>query len=90
MSRRPCAISLRGSNGQPLRGIKFVVERAPEPVPEMGYVTGPDGGARLGLPPGDATIRFFLPDGTSQTSVLRIAEESGRTYVVQLVTGDWT
>lgn len=88
MSRRPCTLSLRGSNGQPLAGIKFVVERAQEPVPEMGYVTGPDGEAHLGLPPGEATIRFFLPDGSSQTSVLRIAQEPGRAYVVQLLTGD--
>ena len=88
MSRFPCILSLLGSNGQPLAGIKFVVERALEPVPEMAYVTGPDGEARLGLPPGEVIIRFFLPDSTSQTSVLRIAEGLGCKYVVRLVTGD--
>lgn len=83
-------LSLQGSNGQPLAGVKFVVEHAQEPVPEMGYITGPGGQAHVGLPPGEATIRFFLPDGTSQTSVLRTAQEPGRTYVVQLTTGDRT
>jgi hypothetical protein len=84
--RHACILIVQGSNGEPLSGIKFVVERAQEPVPEMAYVTGPDGHARVGLPPGEATIRFFFPDGTSQTSVHRIAVESGRKYMVQLVT----
>lgn len=66
--------------------MRFAVEQAAEPVPEMAYVTGSDGHASIGLPAGEATLRFFLPGGTSQTSMLRIGQKPGRTYVVRLAT----
>jgi hypothetical protein len=64
--------------------VKFAVEQAAAPVPELAYVTDSDGHARIGLPAGEATLRFFLPGGRSETSVLRIANEPGRIYVVRL------
>ena len=84
MFRHPCTLIVRGSNGQPLAGIRFVVERAQGPVPELGYVTGPGGEATVGLPAGEATIRFFLPNGTSRTSVLEIGSESACSYSVTI------
>ena len=84
VKRLPCILFVRASNGQPLAGIKFVVERAQGPVPEIAYVTGHDGNARVGLPPGETVIRFFLSDGTSQTASLTVADELDRTYSVQL------
>lgn len=86
MSRHPCTLIVRGSDGLPLAGIRFVVEQAQEPVPEMGYVTGPDGQAHVGLPAGEATIRFFLPQGRSQKSVLDIDPQSAHPYSVTLAT----
>jgi len=63
-----------------------VIEGAQEPVPEMAYVTGHDGHAQVGLPPGLATIRFFLPDGTTQTALVDVDPTSARTYPVRLGT----
>jgi hypothetical protein len=63
-----------------------VVEQASEPVPELAYVTGADGRASVGLPPGEVGVRFFLPDGTAQTAALHVAAEAGREYVVRLPT----
>ena len=63
-----------------------MVEQASEPVPELAYVTGSDGRASVGLPPGDVSVRFFLPDGTAHTAALHVAPEAGREYVVRLPT----
>lgn len=86
MARHPCIVTVRGSNGNPLAHIRFVVESAPEPVPEMGYVTDADGQAHIGLPAGDVTLRFFLPDGTRHMCALRIGDAPGRTYIVKVAT----
>jgi len=67
---------------------KFVVEKAEGPVPEIAYVTGADGVARLGLPPGKVSLRFFLPDGRSCSVLLAITGEPNRTYEVQIEDGD--
>jgi len=64
--------------------VRFVVEQASEPVPELAYVTGSDGRASVGLPPGGVSVRFFLPDGTAHTAALQVAAEPGREYVVRL------
>ena len=87
MARLQCTLVVEGSGGEPLARVKFAVEKASEPVPEMAYMTGPDGRASVGLPPGDVSVRFFLPDGSAQTADLRIEPASGREYVVRLATG---
>ncbi len=84
VARHPCIVAVRGSNGKPLAHIRFVVESAPEPVPEMGYVTDVDGQAHIGLPTGDVVLRFFLPDGASRQCALRIGDAPARTYVVKV------
>jgi hypothetical protein len=63
------------------------VERATEAVPEIAYVTDVQGSSHVGLPAGEATLRFFMPDGSSQAIVLQIDQEPGRTYAVKLLTG---
>ena len=61
-----------------------MVEHASEPMPEIGYVTGPDGTARAGLPPGETSLRFFLRDGGSQVVEVRVRDEADATYTVIL------
>ena len=53
-------------------------------MPEIGYVTGQDGTAHAGLPPGEASLRFFLPDGRSEVVVMRVRDEPYATYTVTL------
>jgi hypothetical protein len=90
VARLPCTVIVRGSNEESIAGIKFVVERATESVPEIAYVTDAQGSAHVGLPVGEATLRFFLPDGASQAVVVRVDREPGRTYTVKLPTGGRT
>lgn len=59
-----------------------MVEHASEPMPEIGYVTGPDGVARAGLPPGEASLRFFLRDDGSQVVVVKVRDEADAAYQV--------
>lgn len=87
MPRGPCLLQFQGPDARPLAGVPFVVERAAEPVPEIAYVTGRGGEAQVGLPPGEVSLRVFLPDGTSQLSQLRIGDGPGSTYVVRLLAG---
>ena len=75
---------MRSAGGEPLPGTRFAVERASEPMPELGYVTGPDGTAHAGLPPGETQLRFFLRDGGSQVVEVRVREEADATYAVVL------
>lgn len=86
MKRLPCLLHITQRDGRPLSGVKFVVEEAESPVPEIGYVTGADGGARVGLPPGQVRLRFFLPDDTNRSISLAIADEPNKTYDVLLDT----
>jgi hypothetical protein len=55
-------------------------------MPEIGYVTGPDGTARAGLPPGEASLRFFLPDGSNQVVIVEVGDDGGAVYKVVLNT----
>ena len=84
MARLACTLVVRSTSGEPLPGTRFVVEDAAEPMPEIAYVTGPDGTARTGLPPGDASLRFFLRDGRSQLVVLQVRDEPDASYAVNL------
>lgn len=84
MARFPCTLVVRNADGEPLPGTQFAVEHAAEPMPELGYVTGPDGSAHAGLPPGETHLRFFLRDGSSQVTVLGIRDEPNATYDVTL------
>jgi hypothetical protein len=68
--------------------VRFVVEQAEAPVPEIGYVTGPDGNARIGLPAGRVRLRFFLSNGASSSIPLAITPDENRTYDVRLDTAD--
>lgn len=76
---------MHSPSGKPLAGARFAVERASEPMPELCYVTGPDGSAHVGLPPGETQLRFFLRDGRSQIVVLKVSDEPDATYDVTLV-----
>lgn len=84
VARLPCTLVVRSADGEPLPGTRFAVERASEPMPELGYVTGPDGTAHAGLPPGETQLRFFLRDGGSQAVVLGVRDEPDATYDVTL------
>jgi hypothetical protein len=84
VARLACTLVVRSTSGEQLPGTKFVVEHASEPMPEIGYVTGPDGAARAGLPPGETSLRFFLPDGGSQVVEVRVRDEVDATYAVIL------
>ena len=84
VARLPCTLVVRCANGEPLPGTRFTVERATERMPELGYVTGPDGSAHAGLPPGETQLRFFLRDGGSQAVVLEVRDEPDATYDVTL------
>ena len=53
-------------------------------MPELGYVTGPDGIACAGLPPGETQLRFFWRDGGSQLVEVRVREEADATYAIVL------
>lgn len=53
-------------------------------MPELGYVTGLDGSAHAGLPPGETQLRFFLRDGGSQVVLLGVRDEPNATYDVTL------
>ncbi|MHA6130458.1 hypothetical protein ACX3YD_30540 [Pseudomonas fluorescens group sp. PF-1] len=55
-------------------------------MPEIGYVTGPDGTARAGLPPGEVSLRFFLPDGSNQAVIVAVGDDEGAVYKVVLNT----
>lgn len=77
---------VRSTTGDPIPDVGFVVEHASEPMPEIGYVTGTDGTARVGLPPGKASLRFFLPDGRSQVVIIAAGNEVGAEYSVVLNT----
>ena len=50
-------------------------------MPEIGYVSGADGVAHVGLPPGEALLRFFLRGG-SQVVVVRVRHEADAAYEV--------
>lgn len=84
MARLPCTLIVRNADGEPLPGTRFTVERASEPMPELGYVTGPDGSAHAGLPLGETQLRFFPRGGGSQVAVLRVRNELNTTYEVTL------
>lgn len=83
MRRIACVLRVTGRGGRPLAGMMLVVEQASAPVPEMAYVTDDAGGARLGLPPGPAVIRFFRGD-YSRRVTLTIEDAPDRTYEVVL------
>ena len=78
MPRLACTLVVRNTGGEPLPGTRFVVEHASEPMPEIGYVTGADGVAHAGLPPGEALLRFFLRGGGSQVVVVSAYEPFDR------------
>lgn len=82
MPRHACTLVVRNTGGEPLPGTRFVVERASEPMPEIGYVTGADGVAHAGLPPGEALLRFFLRGGGSQVVVVKVRHEADAAYEV--------
>jgi len=84
LARLACTLVVRSASGEPLPEARFVVEQASEPVPELCYVTGPDGMARTGLPPGETALRFFLPDGRSQLVEMKVRGEADATYWVTL------
>lgn len=65
-----------------MAGTRLAVEAAAEPTPELAYITGPDGAASIGLPPGEVRLRVFLPDGTSRATRLRVGDEPGGRYEV--------
>jgi hypothetical protein len=80
--RLACNLVVRNAGGAPLPGARFVVEGANEPMPEIGYVTGADGAAHAGLPPGPVSLRLFLPDGRSEVVMVDVSDEEGATYQV--------
>lgn len=84
MTRLACTLVVRSRSGAQLPGTRFVVEHASEAVPEIGYVTGPDGTARAGLPQGKTSLRFFLRDGSSQVVEVRVRDDADATYAVIL------
>ena len=86
MARLACTLVVRSLSGELLPGTRFVVEHASEPMPEICYITGPDGTARAGLPPGETSLRFFMPDGGSQVVEVRVRDEADTTYAVILDT----
>lgn len=86
MSRHLCTVAVRGSKGEALAQIPFSIEQASEPVPEMAYVTDAAGMASVGLPPGPARMRFFLPDGSSQVATVTALDQPGTTYELTLAT----
>jgi hypothetical protein len=84
VERLPCYLRVTTRNGRPLAGVTFAVEQAEGPVPEIAYTTGPDGVARIGLPPGKVALRFFLADGRQQPVSLTIRAEPEQTYDVTI------
>jgi hypothetical protein len=50
-------------HGQPCAGVSIAVIVAEGPTPEIAYLTDEEGGVRIGLPPGKATLEAFLPGG---------------------------
>jgi len=84
VERLPCYLRVTTRNGRPLAGVTFVVERAEGPVPEIAYTTGPDGIARIGLPPGPVGLRFFLSRGRDQSVSLTIGTNPEQTYDVTI------
>lgn len=84
MERLPCYLRVTTRNGRPLAGVTFAVEQAAAPVPEIAYTTGADGVARIGLPPGRVSLRFFLADGRQQSVSLTIGTEPEQTYDVKI------
>jgi hypothetical protein len=87
--RLACNLVVRNAGGEPLPGVRFVVEGASEPMPEIGYVTGADGVAHAGLPPGRAALRFFLLDGSSEVVAVKVSDEAGATYQVVVGSKAW-
>lgn len=62
---------------RPRAGIRLAVLSAQGPVPELGYVTGEDGSARIGLPPGPATLEAIDPEGDRQLFEIEAGQSQG-------------
>jgi hypothetical protein len=82
MNRRQCLLHFTTRDGRSLAGASFAVEHAEAPVPEMAYVTGPDGVARIGLPPGTVTLRVFPVSGMSRLVSLVITDQAEQIHEV--------
>lgn len=84
MARLACRLIVRDRQGRPLAGLRIAVEHASEATPDLAAVTGPDGRARLGLPPGGVGLALFLPDGTRRVAEIVVGDDPDRTYEVNL------
>ena len=84
MQRVAQILRLLDQQGRPCGEVTLAVVEAEGPAPEMAYLTGPDGRAQIGLPPGRAVLEATAPDGRRQKFSIEAAAEPGREHELRM------
>ena len=85
MERVAQTVRLLDEAGRPCVDAILAAVSAQGPVPELGYRTGTDGRARIGLPPGEALLEATLVDGRRRRYRIEVTTEPEYEHELRMV-----